>query len=223
MALKILIVDDDATHSTLFSSRLERRGFQVTHILDGSDLIKLIDKQQFDLVVLDVFLPGISGFELLKLVRQKYPLQDLPIIMLTSSDSPENIQEAFAYLKKHKANIRAFDAAVARINGQLSSVQLSRLQLEMAKIETMNAMITTYHHEINNPLSIAMATFERISTEKLSAIPEASVKRIQRAFKRILEVLEVMRTNQFQELKFDTYVEETRMINFKVKKRSSNE
>lgn len=212
----ILIVDDDVVHTVAFSSRLQRRGFDTHHIPDGKTLIELLSKNQFNLVLLDIDMPGLNGFELLKLVRKTYPAGVLPVIMLTSSNSSQNIQEAFLcgandYIHK-PVNL---DAAVARIYGQLSAVELSRLHLESEKINTMNAMITTYHHEINNPLAIAIATLDALIQAQPNAIPEESIQRMRRAFSRILEILAAMKNNQQTVVRFDKYSADSKMINFK--------
>lgn len=78
---KLLIVDDDRQLATMLSELLELEGFQVATVCDGEAALQQIDIARPDLVLLDVMLPGINGFEVLKRLREKH---DLPVIMLTA-------------------------------------------------------------------------------------------------------------------------------------------
>jgi two-component system alkaline phosphatase synthesis response regulator PhoP len=78
---RILIVDDESDLRTMLSSYLGAEGFDVAEAIDGNQALEQIDSIRPDLVVLDVGLPGIDGFEVLRRVRQ---VSDVPIIMLTA-------------------------------------------------------------------------------------------------------------------------------------------
>ncbi len=79
--MHILIIDDDVELCGLMSELLTREGFQVECAHEGNRGLERARSGQFDLVVLDVMLPGIDGFEILKRIRQ---LSRVPIIMLTA-------------------------------------------------------------------------------------------------------------------------------------------
>lgn len=78
----ILIVDDDREIRTLVGRSLEREGFRVTAVGDGGDMMKAIDKGAFDLVVLDIMLPGKDGLQLCRDLRARNV--STPIILLTA-------------------------------------------------------------------------------------------------------------------------------------------
>jgi len=83
MSKKILVVDDEKKITEILRAYLEREGYRVTAAYDGNSALESIDKNSPDLIVLDLMLPGISGWDLCKKIRQN---SFIPIIMLTARD-----------------------------------------------------------------------------------------------------------------------------------------
>ncbi len=83
MAAGILIVEDDRNIGHLVRQYLERDGYRVTWVRSGEDGLVALDRQRPDLVVLDVGLPGIDGFEVCRRIRAR---GETPVIMLTARD-----------------------------------------------------------------------------------------------------------------------------------------
>jgi phosphate regulon transcriptional regulator PhoB len=81
---KILIVDDEPDIVDLVSYNLKKDGFRVTTASDGEQALNKIRKDKFDLVVLDLMLPGIQGVELCRIIRNDPKTAVTPIIMLTA-------------------------------------------------------------------------------------------------------------------------------------------
>lgn len=91
----IMIVDDDNIISTLLQHLLQRRGYETQIVKDGRMASELIDKMSAPkLVILDVMLPFMDGFELIKLIREKDDWKDVPVIMLTSKAQEKDIVRA---------------------------------------------------------------------------------------------------------------------------------
>ncbi|MCK6601627.1 MAG: response regulator transcription factor [Bacteroidetes bacterium] len=82
---KILVVEDDQQLRSIISERLQDEGFTVLALPDGRTLLQQVGQFLPDVVILDVMLPDISGFDLCRMVREKNPL--LPVVMLTSRES----------------------------------------------------------------------------------------------------------------------------------------
>jgi phosphate regulon transcriptional regulator PhoB len=80
----ILVVDDEADLVELVSYNLKKEGFIVESASDGESAIKKIKKSKYDLLILDLMLPGIQGIELCRIVRNDPKNSGLPIIMLTA-------------------------------------------------------------------------------------------------------------------------------------------
>ena len=93
----ILIVDDDETNLDILRRRLEREGYRVTMALDGQHALNAVGSGSgaFNLVLLDVMMPGIDGVEALRRLRQTHSQVDLPVIMVTAKDSSEDVVLAF--------------------------------------------------------------------------------------------------------------------------------
>lgn len=83
-AATILVVEDEKPIADIIKFNLEKEGYAVRCIDDGSEAIRYVDEEQPDLILLDIMLPGKDGMEVCRHVRQKY---DMPIIMLTAKDS----------------------------------------------------------------------------------------------------------------------------------------
>ena len=114
---KVLVVDDDKNICELLKLYLQKEGFEIFFAYDGSEAVNTAKEKKPDIIVLDVMMPVINGWEACKLIRQ---FTDVPIIMLTALDTTEN--------KVQGLNIGADDyivkpfepvEVVARINAHL--------------------------------------------------------------------------------------------------------
>jgi two-component system, OmpR family, phosphate regulon response regulator PhoB len=81
---KILVVEDDKNISKLVKYNLEKACFDCTVSITGEDALAVLAHQSFDLVLLDIMLPGIDGLETCRQIRQDKKLEHIPIIMLTA-------------------------------------------------------------------------------------------------------------------------------------------
>jgi adenylate cyclase len=90
MGASLLVVDDDVANRDMLARRLRRNGHQVVTAGDGEAALAVLGARTFDLVLLDVVMPGINGLEVLKRVRQQHAATDLPVIMATGRDGSED-------------------------------------------------------------------------------------------------------------------------------------
>lgn len=118
--MRILIIEDEKEIADGISRILEKARFQVDCVYDGTDGLDFILSEIYDLVLLDVMLPGISGFEIVKRVRSKGI--NTPIIMLTAKSQ---VEDKISGLDKGADDYitKPFDAGelLARINARLRS------------------------------------------------------------------------------------------------------
>lgn len=84
MTERILIVDDDPDALTLIGLTLERRGYTVIKAASGPDALDLVDKERPDLVLLDLMMPQMDGYEVCRRLKSNPDLADIPIVMLTA-------------------------------------------------------------------------------------------------------------------------------------------
>lgn len=81
MAVSLLLVDDDLKFCRLTADYLSRYDFQVTLVHDGNSALRALSEGEFEAVILDVMLPGMDGFEILRKIRET---SDVPVLMLTA-------------------------------------------------------------------------------------------------------------------------------------------
>jgi len=94
---RILVVDDEPVNQQVLVNHLHHENYGVDVAANGPDALNLIDNRKFDLVLLDVMMPGMSGFEVSKKIREKYPLNELPIIFVTSKDQIGDLVEGLSF------------------------------------------------------------------------------------------------------------------------------
>lgn len=101
--LRILLVDDEEEFVTTLAERLELRGLQARTALNGEDALHMIEAEIPQIVILDVMMPGLGGFEVLRRIKAQHP--QIPVILLTGRGSEkEGVKGmelgAFDYLMK---------------------------------------------------------------------------------------------------------------------------
>jgi two-component system alkaline phosphatase synthesis response regulator PhoP/two-component system response regulator VicR len=97
MALKILVCDDERHIVRLIQVNLERQGYQVVTAFDGKEGLEKIRAEKPNLVVLDVMMPYMDGFEVLKALRREPETESLPVIMLTAKAQDKDVFEGYHY------------------------------------------------------------------------------------------------------------------------------
>lgn len=96
MKLRILIVDDNEMTLTLVSKILELEGYEVSIACNAIDAFKQVDSLKFDLIILDVMMPDMNGYDLCeKLRREPYNI-DIPVMILTAEGNNSEKNRAFA-------------------------------------------------------------------------------------------------------------------------------
>ena len=80
----VLIIDDDKEITELLSEYLTKNGYRITYALNGNNIHRLLKENNFDLVILDIMMPGLDGLTLCHIIRQSL---DIPILMLSAANS----------------------------------------------------------------------------------------------------------------------------------------
>jgi diguanylate cyclase (GGDEF)-like protein len=118
---RLLIVDDISDNRAILTRRFQRRGFDVVEAECGLTAIELIDRESFDLVLLDVMMPGMDGIETLKRIRSRNSASALPVIMVTAKSESGNIVDALELgANDYVTKPVDFAVALARVNTQIS-------------------------------------------------------------------------------------------------------
>ena len=94
-AKTVLIIDDEESVREPLRLALEREGYQVLCASDAMELAKILENHSFDLILLDLRLPWVNGFELCMLMKGNKLLRDIPIIFMSGETKKEEIRKAF--------------------------------------------------------------------------------------------------------------------------------
>ena len=92
---KVLIIEDDPFLSEMYSTKLVEENFEVEVATDGRDALKKVVETKPDLILLDIVLPKIDGFEVLEKIKQDQNLNKIKIIALTNLGQKEEIEKGF--------------------------------------------------------------------------------------------------------------------------------
>jgi len=108
MTKKILVVDDEPDILKIVTFRLEKTGYEVKTASNGREAFDLMQKEKPDLLLLDLRLPVMSGYEVCKQMKSDENLKDVPIILLTASSSA-SIEQKTKEFKADDYMIKPFD------------------------------------------------------------------------------------------------------------------
>jgi two-component system chemotaxis response regulator CheY len=89
----VLVVDDSATVRKFVSVSLEMQGFDVSVACDGMDALEQLPKRKFDLVITDLNMPNMDGFEFIRALRENPEYHELPVIILSSLSDQLNREQ----------------------------------------------------------------------------------------------------------------------------------
>ncbi len=164
LAQSILVVDDDESNRESLRRRLERRGYTVAVAVDGKHALDSIATVKFDLIILDVMMPGISGLQVLDELRKTYSPSQLPIIMATARDQSEDV----VYALDHGANdyvTKPLDFAIvsARVRTQLL------LKQAVDQITSLEANLRSQNQSLESANLRLLESAERTAAELQAA------------------------------------------------------
>ncbi|AXX93009.1 hypothetical protein CPU12_07310 [Malaciobacter molluscorum LMG 25693] len=92
---KILIVDDTAKNIQMAMNILKNEGHRMFYAQSGSKALQLALENEFDLILLDIMMPEINGYEVCKKLKENQKTMNIPIIFLSGKDSTKDIEEAY--------------------------------------------------------------------------------------------------------------------------------
>ncbi len=148
--IRALIVDDDPVNLRVLRNHLELEGHAVTEAVNGRDALALLETRGgYDLVLLDVMMPGLSGYEVCRLLREKYSESELPVIMLTARNRVSDMltgldSGANDYLAK------PFDLQElgARVRTMIKLKHAARSQSDLAALRGELELARTIQHSL---------------------------------------------------------------------------
>jgi len=166
----ILVVDDDPVNLSVLVGILSTESYQITTCASAREALTVLDTRQWDLLIADVMMPHMSGYELTERVRERHSVSELPILLLTARSQPADIYTGFLsgandFVTKPvdalelKYRIRALIAMKQSIH--------ERLRMEAAYLQAQ-----IHPHFLFNTINSIMALSE-IDTDKMRSLGEA--------------------------------------------------
>lgn len=156
---KILVVDDVMTNVLLLEVLLNKEGFNVITASDGKSAIDIIAKEKLDLILLDINMPKMSGFEVIHEIKKHSQFRDIPVIFLTAMNDTDNIVKGFE-LGGNDYIIKPFnkEELMARIIHQLSLLAAKRIILKRTyelkqTILARDKMYSVIAHDLRSPMA----------------------------------------------------------------------
>lgn len=169
----VLVVDDNRMNRLKLSLSLEQQGHQVEMAEDGKQALEMLANKSFDVVLLDILMPGIDGYQVLERMKNSPELRDIPVIVISAVDELESAVRCIEdgaedYLTK------PFNPVLlrARLNASLQKKKLRDLEKafleqevmlrQSEKLATLGKLSAGLAHELNNPASAAQRGAEQL-------------------------------------------------------------
>lgn len=179
---RVLIIEDEGTQRLLTRDCLEDAGFRVEEACDGKDGLEKIKALQPDIVLLDVMMPGMDGFEVCEQIRSDPVIHHTPVIIVTGREDIEDIKKGFSagasdFLTKPLnwnllPNRISFVLRASRLENDLRA---SKEATEKA-YEAKSTLLSTMGHELRTPLNAIIGFSEMIKQQVYGpvGVPEYS-------------------------------------------------
>ncbi|MBF0397805.1 MAG: hybrid sensor histidine kinase/response regulator [Desulfobacterales bacterium] len=159
---KILIVDDIPQNIQVLGTLLRDEGYLISFATEGNQAIEMASMSQFDLILLDIMMPEIDGFEVIKRLKQNLKMKDVPVIFITAKANIESLIKGF--------EMGAVDYITKPFNSkELIARVKTHLELKdiRKKLEEANAAKTKFlsiiAHDLKNPLYSMMGFSDFLS------------------------------------------------------------
>ncbi len=175
----ILVVDDDQRNVRLMESILRASGYAVVRAFDGEEALRLVDSEKPDLVLLDVMMPKMSGFEVCQRLKGRYETRLLPVIMVTALNALEDKVQALEigaddFLSKpiNKVELLAKVRATLRVKSLQDEVERQKRELEGRNQELVRmqsfkeSMTQMVVHDLKNPLAGIMGNIQLMQMQR---------------------------------------------------------
>jgi two-component system phosphate regulon response regulator PhoB/two-component system alkaline phosphatase synthesis response regulator PhoP len=92
MKQKILLVEDDGFLASIYAQKLELEGFEVSLAINGEDGLKLAQKDKPSLILLDLLMPKMDGFEMLEKLKADEAIKQIPVLVLSNLGQKEDVE-----------------------------------------------------------------------------------------------------------------------------------
>ncbi|MEQ8189822.1 MAG: response regulator [Candidatus Eremiobacterota bacterium] len=179
----IIVIDDDYSIRRLIKFTLEKEHYKVITAEDALEGINILSSRKIDLIILDIIMPDIDGYEALKVIKSSDHLKDIPVMMLTAKNEIDDMMKGFELgADEYLAKPFELSELLARIRNLLRIKELQNKILQAERMAAVGQIALTIRHEINNPLTAVIGQCEMI-LRKGSHLPEDVRKILEEMYK----------------------------------------
>ncbi len=163
---RILAVDDDEVNLRVMKGYLDVAGYEFITATNGHEALEILETQDVDIVLLDLMLPGISGYEVCKKIREDAKTMVIPVIMVTAKDTTTDLVRGFItgandYITKPFNR----EELLVRIENQLAIKQM--LEAERSMVRELRTERDGYENLFQRSLDIKQKTLQMLAWERL--------------------------------------------------------
>ena len=143
---RILIVDDNAEVLQQTNDLLSQVGYSVVQCSSGEEALEFLEKERVDLVLLDINMPSLNGYEVCLRIRQGHALDDLPIIFLTSREDSDSIAKGFhAGASDFVSKTAVSEILLARVNVHIRLARTLRYLRDISLTDDLTGAYNRRH------------------------------------------------------------------------------
>ncbi|VEF48978.1 integral membrane sensor hybrid histidine kinase [Bacillus freudenreichii] len=204
---KILAIDDDPINLRVLCNILPSNKYDIVTVTSGQEALMNLNKKEWDLIIADVMMPTMSGYELTRQIREQHSISELPILLLTARNQIQDIVTSFLsgandYISK-PVNSLELKARVNSLTNLKQSIN-DRLQMEAAWLQAQ-----IQPHFLFNTLN-TIASLGDIDTERMTALLKKFGQYLQKCFDPINLQRTVPLEHELELLKSYVYIERER-------------
>ena len=184
---KILIIDDIAENIKVVANVLKKHKFNISYAQSGKNGIERAKKVHFDIILLDIMMPEMDGFEVCRLLKTDLKTKDIPIIFLTAKTDEDSIKKGFEaggvdfITKPFKTN-----ELLARVN---THIQLKLVQEQLSKTneeiqlanDNKDKLLSIIAHDLRNPFSV-LITFSKLIMDSFDEFTKEDILTYMKSF-----------------------------------------
>jgi len=194
---KILIVDDAVDTVELLKKRLRFEGYDTAEAYDGKEALKLVPEYNPDLIILDVMMPKLNGYEVCQRLKSNENTKYIPVLMLTAKSEVEDKVKGLDIGADHYlAKPFNYKELSARVRSLVATKAAREKLVEEEKSEALEQMMEEVAHEIRNPLTsiggFARRVYDRLPqgdpNKKYMEMIINDVARLENMMKELLEL-----------------------------------
>ena len=211
---KILVVDDVSQNIQVIGNILFEQDYEVSFALSGAEALSLLDQDNFDLILLDILMPGMDGYEVCKIVKANEKTKGIPIIFLTAKSDIQSVVKGFEtgavdYLSKPfnteellarvktQIELKKQKEQLENLNDFLEekvkqrTIELQKANEQLSKLEQAKSkFLTLISHELRTPLNAINGFIEILYPSLKSTEHERTINILMNASEKLINLSE---------------------------------